>query len=248
MNEIDQLVATLKRRLKIEGMTYRDVARSIGMSEPSVKRLFASGRFTLNRIVEISNLIGFTLAELTHEAAVSESRLHTLTEAQEKDLIADQKLLLVAVCMLNQWRIEDVTKTYQISEAECIQRLTKLDRLRLITLLPGNRIRLNVARDFDWRTRGPIHTYFQSQGMPDFLTSTFSGNDETMAFSHGMLTEAAIYRMQMELRKLRQRFAELHEESLAAPLEKRHGTGLLLAMREWEIGAFAKLRRKPAPL
>ena len=86
MNEIDQLVATLKRRLKIEGMTYRDVAKAIGMSEPSVKRLFASGRFTLERIVEISHLIGFTLAELAHEATVSETRLHTLSEAQEKEL------------------------------------------------------------------------------------------------------------------------------------------------------------------
>jgi hypothetical protein len=49
--------------------------------------------------------------------------------------------------------------------------------------------------------------------------------------------------MQAELRKLRQKFAELHEESLAEPLDKRRGTGMLLAMREWEIRAFVELRR-----
>jgi hypothetical protein len=64
-----------------------------------------------------------------------------------------------------------------------------------------------------------------------------------MGFSHGMLTEAAIARLQSELRKLRQRFAELHEESLQAPLAKRRGCGLLLAMREWELAAFTGLRR-----
>lgn len=80
----------------------------------SVKRLFASGRFTLERIVEISHLIGFTLAELAHEAAVSETRLHTLSEAQEKEpCFRPEKLLLVAVCVLNQWRIEDITKIYR---------------------------------------------------------------------------------------------------------------------------------------
>ncbi|MFD1692579.1 hypothetical protein ACFSHR_16800 [Azotobacter chroococcum] len=65
-----------------------------------------------------------------------------------------------------------------------------------------------------------------------------------MAFSHGMLTESALAKLQAEIRTLRRRFAELHEESLVAPLAKRHGTGMLLALREWELGAFTRLRRK----
>ena len=243
MNEIDQLLATLKRRLKIQGMTYRELAVALGISEPSVKRMFASGRFSIDRAVEISHLLGFTLAELTHEAAVSESRLHLLTEAQEGELVSDEKLLLVAVCVLNQWEIKDLVGTYRLTEAECIQRLVKLDRLRLIQLLPGNRIRLNVARDFDWRPKGPIRMFFLSQGLGEFLESNFEGEDEVMAFSHAMLTESAVAKMRAELRKLRQKFAELHEESLAAPLTKRCGTGLLLAMREWELVAFTALRR-----
>ena len=244
MNEIDQLVSTLKRRLKIQGMTYRDLAVALGVSEPSVKRMLASQRLTLERLVEISHLLGFTLAELAQESAVSEQRLHTLTEAQEGELVSDVTLLLVAVCVINQWDIEHIVGIYQLSEAECIGRLIKLDRLRLIQLLPGNRIRLNVARDFDWRPRGPIRTFFKKQGQGDFLKSDFSGDEEVMTFSHAMLTEPAVAKMQSEIRKLRQKFAELHEESLAAPLSKRTGTGMLLAMREWELDAFTALRRK----
>jgi len=244
MNEIDQFVSTLKRRLKIQGMTYRDLAQSLGISEASVKRMLASGRVSLERMVDISHLLGFTLAELAHEAAVGERLLHALTETQEKDLVADIRLLLVAVCVLNQWELKDIVGTYSLSEAECIQCLVKLDRLRLIQLLPGNRIRLNVARDFDWRPKGPIRSFFQSQGLNDFLHSDFSREDEAMAFSHAMLTESGAAKMLGELRKLRQRFAELHEESLAAPLSKRRGTGLLLAMREWEIAAFTAFRRR----
>ena len=243
MNEIDQLVTTLKRRLKIQGMTYRDLARALGVSEPSVKRMFASGRFSVDRLLEISHVLGFTLAELAHEAAVSGRLLHTLSEAQEKDLVSDARLLLVAVCVLNQWEIRDIVGTYTLSEAECIQCLVKLDRLRLIQLLPGNRIRLNVARDFDWRTKGPIRSFFQNQGLNDFLRSDFAHDDEVMAFSHAMLTESAAAKMLSELRKLRQKLAELHEESLLAPLSKRRGTGLLLALREWEIPTFTDFRR-----
>lgn len=244
MSEIEQLIHTLKRRLKAQGMTYRDLAVALGVSEPSVKRLFSSRRFTLERLVEIASLLGFTLAELAQEAAVSEQRVHVLSAQQERELVADEKLLLVAVCALNQWTVADICRVYRLTEAQCIERLLKLDRLRLIQLLPGNRIRLNVARDFDWLPRGPIRAFFHLQGRDDFLRGDFAREDETLAFSHGMLTETAITRLQGELRKLRQRFAELHEESLLAPLSKRRGCGLLLAMREWELAAFTALRRQ----
>lgn len=130
----------------------------LGVSEPSVKRLFATQRLTLDRLIEISHLVGFTLAELTQEAALGEQRLHTLEEAQERELVADEKLLLVAVCVLNQWTVGDIVQRYCLTEADCAGKLVKLDRLGLIRLLPDNRVRLNVARDFgvgvapNWQT------------------------------------------------------------------------------------------------
>lgn len=244
MSEVTQLVATLKRQLKRQGKTYRDVGAAVGLSEATVKRLFASESFSLDRIVELCNLLGFTLAELAQEAVASEERVRTLTVAQEVELVSDARLLLVAVCALNHWTLQDMLAVYRLSEAECLEKLLRLDRLHLISLLPGNRIRLNVARDFDWIAGGPIRSYFREQGMPDFLGSAFARQGDSLAFSHGMLTEAAIDKMQSELRQLRLKFAELHAESLAAPLAKRRGTGLLLALREWEPAAFTNLRRR----
>ena len=243
MGEIGQLLKMLKKHLKAQGFTYRDLALALNLSEPSVKRMFASQRFTLDRLVEISHFLGFTLAELTHEAVVSENLVHTLSEKQEAELVSDDRLLLVAICSLNHWTVKDIVAVYHLTEAECIQRLIQLDRLRLIALLPGNRVRLNVARDFDWRIRGPIRQFFRKQGLHDFLDSDFAQNSETMGFSHAMLTSAAIDKLLSDLRQLRQRFAELHGESLSVPLSKRRGVGLLMAMRGWEIEAFRNLRR-----
>jgi uncharacterized coiled-coil protein SlyX len=243
MSEVSQLINALKRQLKQQGKTYRDVADAIDLSEASVKRLFASESFALDRLVQVCNMLGFTVAELAQEAARAEGQLRTLTVAQEKELVSDHKLLLVAVCALNHWSMADIVTVYALTEAECIQRLARLDRLRLIALMPGNRIRLTVARDFDWMPEGPIRQYFRGEGMPDFLASRFSRDDESLAFTHGMLTEQAIEKMQAELRQLRARFAQLHEDSLASPLPKRRGTGLLVAMREWEPAPFTQLRR-----
>jgi len=193
--------------------------------------------------VQISNLLGFTLAELSKEAQAGQLRLRTLTEKQERELVSEPKLLLIAVCALNHWTLAEIVEYYRVSEAECIKYLLRLDKLRIIDLLPGNRIRINVSRDFDWLPYGPIKQYFQERGQGDFLKSKFAQDDEAMAFVHGMFTDQALAQILGELRRLRQKFAELHEESLSAPLSKRRGIGLFLAMRGWEPADFTKLRR-----
>lgn len=243
MSEAIQLITTIKKQLKSQGLTYRDLAHALEISEPSIKRLFSSGRFTIDRLVQISNFLGFTLAELSKEAQAAQPALHTLTEKQEREVVSDPKLLMVAVCALNHWTMPEIVALYRLTDAECIKYLLQLDALRIIDLLPGNRIRLNVSRDFDWLPFGPIRQYFKTQGMDDFLKSNFAGEDESMAFVHGMFTDQALAQILDELRRMRKKFAELHEESLSAPLSKRRGIGLLLALRGWEPTDFTKLRR-----
>ena len=243
MTETDRLVATLKRLLRRQGLAYRDVAPALGLAESSVKRLFASGRFSLERIVQVARLLGYTLAELALEAEATGTRVRALTPAQEREIVSDPNLLVVAACVLNHWSMADVLAAYRLREAEVVRHLARLDRLRLIDLLPGNRIRLNVARDFEWLPEGPIRAHFRRHWLSDFMDSRFAAEGEVESFTHGMLTEGAIARMREELARLRRRFAELHEESLASPLAKRRGTGLVVGMREWEPREFAKLRR-----
>lgn len=243
MTETAQLIDMLKRQLKAQGMTYRDVARALDVSETSVKRLFASGRFTLERVVEISQLLGYTLVELVQEASASAPRLRVLTEQQEALLVSDDKLLLVAVCAINYWTVEDIVSVYQVTKAECVKYLLMLDRMNVVALLPGDRIRVRVARDFDWLPGGPIRRYFHAHALGDFLDSRFDGEGETMTFSQGMLTEAASAELELELRRLRSKAAALHAESSSAPLAQKRGTSLLIAKRMWEPAGFQALRR-----
>jgi transcriptional regulator with XRE-family HTH domain len=243
MTELQRLLATIKRQLKARGLAYRDVAVALEVSEPSVKRLFSSGRITLERLMALCSLLDLSLAELTQLAAASAPRLQELDSGQEAELVSDPRLLLVATCVLNHWAASDIVAHYRLSEAECVQRLVRLDRMRLIDLLPGNRIRINVVRDFDWLPDGPIRRYFRERGQADFLAGDFGREGESMFFVHGMLTPEAKARLQIQLQRLRRTFAGLHDESQEAALGQRRGTGLLLALREWEPPDFAQLRR-----
>jgi transcriptional regulator with XRE-family HTH domain len=242
--EIVQLVATIKRQLKAQGLTYKDVGRALKISEASVKRVFASERFTVTRLAQVSELLGFTLAELLQESTSSLPQLDTLTREQEAQLVSDDKLLLVAVCSLNHWSLAQILELYQITKLEAVKRLRVLDRMGIIELLPGDRIRRRAKRDFDWIPDGPIRTFFSSQGLNDFLEGPFNRQDESLDFANGMLTRIAQAELKLELRRLRSKLVALHEQSIPAPLADKDGIGLLLAIRQWEPLAFRRMRRE----
>jgi transcriptional regulator with XRE-family HTH domain len=145
------LVEALKRTLKAKGLTYADVAGAIALSEASVKRMFARGDFTLQRLEEICRFARIDLAELAASAGEDAHGITQLSVEQEQEIVSDPKLLLVAWCAINNWTFEQIVATYALTDAECIGCLTKLDRIRIIELLPGNRIRPLLSRTFAWR-------------------------------------------------------------------------------------------------
>lgn len=243
MTELPALIATLKRLLKSRGLTYRDVAAGLGLSETSVKRLFSSERFTVARLERLAGLLGYTLSELMAEVGGQVERLQALTPEQEGQLVRDDKLMLVAVGAFNHWTVDDIVATYRLTRAECLKRLLVLDRMGLIALLPGDRIRLKVARDFDWLPDGPIRRHFIVRNLPDYVDSRFDGEREEMALAFGMLSPAAQAELQVELRRLAKRVSDLHQGCAALPRAQKQGVAVLLSMRRWEPRAFAALRR-----
>jgi DNA-binding Xre family transcriptional regulator len=246
MAQTRALVAALKQVLKSRELTYADVARGLGMSEASVKRVFAKQTFTLRRLDAICELLGIEITDLGRVVEHESERLTRLTVKQEAQLVSDPKLLLVAVHAINQWTLDDIVSTYAISKVECIRFLVRLDRLRIIDLLPDNRIRVRVARGFAWLPDGPIMRYFGAQVRSDFFASAFDGKGERLAFVSGMLSRTSNAVVQHHINRLSAEFAELHNQDAKLPMAERFGTSLLVALRPWAPEAFRKLRRRPA--
>ena len=99
MSESHNLIKELKRQLKLSGIHYVDVAKHLGLSEGSVKRLLAEGsQISLDRLERICQLIGLEMAELFKLSAARNKGLESLTLEQEKQLVDDKGLLLVACC------------------------------------------------------------------------------------------------------------------------------------------------------
>ncbi|HWA36302.1 MAG TPA: helix-turn-helix transcriptional regulator [Burkholderiales bacterium] len=243
MAQTEALVAALKDVLKARGMTYARVAKGLGLSEASVKRVFASRSFTLQRLDEVCALLGIDITDLAAMVRAEAETPVRLSLAQEKELVSDNRLLLVAVHALNGWGIDDILDNYELTRAECVKLLARLDRVGILELLPNNRIRIRVARDFAWLPDGPIQQYFRAQVQADFFRSRFDGEGELMTFATGMLTPTSGAALRQKLRQVLGEFYELHHQDLGLPLDQRAGTSLLLAVRPWMPETFKKLAR-----
>jgi transcriptional regulator with XRE-family HTH domain len=244
MAQAQALVTALKQVLKSRHVTYAQVARRLGMSEASVKRVFSKGTFTLERLDRICGLLGIAITDLAKMVEHEAERVTQLTLEQEREIVADPKLMLVAVHALNQWTLEEMVTHYTISKTECIRLLARLDRLRIIDLLPNNRIRVIVGRNFSWRPDGPFQRHFRDQLEANFFASRFDARGEHLAFLSGMLSRNSNAVIQQHMRRLEGEFTELHNQDADLPLEERFGTSLLVAMRPWAPEMFKKMQRK----
>lgn len=238
MGQTSTLLRTLKRVLKVQGLTYRKVAVALGLSEASVKRMFSEENLSLERFDQICQLMGLEFADLIREMESEAHRISSLTEAQELDLVSDGKLLLVAFLVVSGWKADDILERLELSLADVIRCLTRLDKLGMIELLPGNRIKLLVSPNFAWRRNGPIQRFFTANFLEDFLESSFERRNEHFAFLSGMLSRASITTLHLKMEKLISEFNELHVEDQQLPLSQRQGYSAILAMRPWRPSAM----------
>ena len=244
MAQTRELIKTLKSALKAHGKTYADVAVALELTEASVKRLFSQQSFSLKRLDQVCHMIGMEVSDLVQLMSAQQQRLQQLTIEQEREITKDVTLTLVTVCVLNRWTVEDILVYFHLSESECIRHLARLDRLKLIELLPGNRIRLMVAPNFSWIENGPIQTFFQKKVSQEFFNTRFSRDDECLIVLNGMLSRQSNAEFQRKLKHLAREFHMLNDDDAALDLEHRHGTTLVLAMRGWQYGLFQPFVRE----
>jgi transcriptional regulator with XRE-family HTH domain len=67
--DLPEILAALKRALKARGMTYRDLAKALSMSESGVKKWLTSKDCSLGRVLAACEAIGVSLEDLLRESA-----------------------------------------------------------------------------------------------------------------------------------------------------------------------------------
>ena len=244
MQETERLLDELKKALKTAGITYAELARHLNLSEASVKRLFHSQSFSLIRLEQACRFAGLEIADLVGRINASVERISELTPEQEKHLLGNPKLLLMIYLLLNQWSFDEIVATYTIDRAEGFGLLRQLERLRMIEVLPGDKVKLLTARNFKWRKNGPVQTFFREQVQSEFLASRFAAPDEDLRFVAARLSRTSLMRMQRHLDRTVREFDDLAKQDASLPSDEVTAAAAVLAIRPWQFSMFADMKRE----
>jgi transcriptional regulator with XRE-family HTH domain len=243
MSATSIIVRGIKARLRSQGISYRQLAELVGVSEPTIKRDLSRGKFSLDRLDKICEILGAEVTDLLQPA--EDAQLTELSEQQELALVASPKLLLVTYLVVNDWKFSDIVTTFRISDNELVNILLKMDRLRIVDFRPPTRIRKLTSRNFSWRKDGPVHGFFIRRVLPEFFSTPFDTPGDEFKFMGGTLAPASLLRLQSSIRRVAAEFEQLARQDVRLPLEERGSCTVILAMSSWEFSEFSNLRRAP---
>jgi transcriptional regulator with XRE-family HTH domain len=155
--QVPLVMGALKELLRRRGLQQKDVASALGVAERTVARWMAASSVTMQAIEDICRVADITLLELFEfmhregEASPNHLSLH-----QEQELANNPLSMLLFANLLHRIAPSAVQRQFDLSEADIVLALVKLENLGLITLFPGNRAMLTGSRNVTWIKDGPI--------------------------------------------------------------------------------------------
>lgn len=236
------LFESLKSHFKASGLTYAAAARELGVSEATIKRIFSTRDCTMARFSQLCDLVGVDVAELARTAARRNRLLGELSWRQEEELVADEKLFLTAVCALNQMSVDDIVAAFTIERGECIALLLRLERIGILELHPGDRIRVGIARTFAWIPNGPIMRYVASMAA-DYFDYPFTAPGELMRIINVRVSPAAAVALVARIEQIAREYSDQHAADAVLPLHQRPLLSVCLAARHWEPALYRRWQR-----
>lgn len=231
-----RLIETLKSLFRTHGLRQADIAAALKLSRTTLKRRLSGQGLTIDALEALCGLVDVTLAELVELAAVNQDkRLRRLSLEQENSLHADVRLGFIFTRLREGWSAVEIQRECRIGEAPLVGYLVRLEKLGLIDLLPGNRVRLHTVRDIDWRKHGPMW-----HSVDRYLSDIFSMMDSDDAeldrrIAVVKLTPASVSQLDDMFRHLQMEIRRLANNDRSAGAEAKSWYAVLLGARPFEM-------------
>lgn len=244
-SQLPLLVGALKRMLRMRAIGYRTIAETLGVSEPTIKRWFAGKALTVERLEKLCACADVSLLELVEFATRdADARLRQLTLAQEQGLAEDHELAFIFVIILRGWSPAELWAEQGLEMSSLVRFLSRLDKLRLIDMLPGNGVRLLTVRNVEWRKDGPMRTQ-----MSQWLKArSFARASSNAPWSAEMvkLSDASLTRVEDMSREFMRNIRLLGEVDRATSADQKAWYTILLSADQVDMRSFHQKLKAPA--
>ena len=235
------LFVTLKQILKAQGIQYKQLAEMIGMSEPTVKRMFQEQDCKLSRLMEICDKIGLSFSELA-EINRSSATPHSLLPVEtERRLANDPALFSFFILLISHFDPEEIARQNRLDDLDSYQYLRALEALELIRIGKDNRVHLLVQRPIRWRLDGPLHPMLVRVNR-DFIEETMDKQSKHKYLFYStsrLLSPQSIKQLQDDVDALYENFQKQATlDQLHYPAEQLQPYKLVTAMAPFDLKRY----------
>lgn len=212
--ELNNYFDVLKHALKAKGMTYKQLADGLGISELSVKRLFRDKDCKLSRLLEICDLLEIQFDDLIQMQKRARPLPVFLPESIEAALAKDLILLHLLIHLISGASLESILQDSGLTRAQLYLHLRQLEEIGVIELLTNDRIRLLVETPIRWRLNGALANAIKAANQ-NFIGKCFdeeSSNEYDFLTGSRVMTEQSIAKLRTQLYELFKEFNRLSSQ------------------------------------
>jgi transcriptional regulator with XRE-family HTH domain len=161
--ETQALAAAVKSELRKRGVTVREFAKRMEVSEPTMKRWLRGQGLLLKDWILMLEALGLSLSETAAQADKAARTQFLYTETQEMQFVAIPGLLAFFQSLLEGNDAESIAVKHRLTKASVTFYLKKLDDLGLIRWKQGTSFTFVKRGEPKWRRGGPLAKTFRAK-------------------------------------------------------------------------------------
>ncbi len=236
--DCEKLIATLKEVLRAKKITYAKLAKKLGVSEVTIKRLFSKHTCSLQTLFSICDSIEISFFDLAALAKQEPEHEYTLTNEQEVFFAANPAIFGIFRQLHRGEKPSTVAVQWKLSQAKLFRVLRKLEKLKLLEVLPENQIQMKVAGNIKFQHQGPLaKTILRAQTTQflDHIENVLKNKDVCLHSAEVELSKLSLSELVAEIHALGSKYrARASREKSLLPADKLRSVRWLYAFAPYQ--------------
>ncbi|WP_413288323.1 helix-turn-helix domain-containing protein [Bdellovibrio sp. HCB337] len=150
--QFNRLALIIKDIMKKQGVSYRDLAKALQVSESGIKKVMVGKDCSFNKLVRICSVLDVPVQNVLAAAVQNASLPTPLTGEQRKLLNSDDDTYRVLNCLqMNDYNLKFVSRLLGLKKEQIYPHLKKLEEVNLIVWFKGDKIKSFAPLYYDFK-------------------------------------------------------------------------------------------------
>lgn len=250
------LLEQLKKIIRTKKWNYAKLAKTVNLSEPTIKRIFQGVPCNISHLLAICDAVEISFLDLLQLATEAEPQKTFLTGDQERFFVKnfDCYAFLFALYYKTDGTLKEIQRKWGLSDKESFTYLRQLEKLGLLELLPENEIQWKIKGQLNVSENGPIlkSGYFEEEAheMLSNIYKRWDDQQNVIHFAGFQLSTSNFKKFKQELRELNEKYYTIgaRDEYMVPPTEKKfYGLVFALGPYSFDLHKYFEKGKKGLP-